>query len=91
MLRSNTKSLGNPCKLSQSWRRKGKAAVGRICSAASSLNFERWFLVRSLTQSCRSASVVASKQYDFDTFYGAHRKSYGVGGGRELDLRSVGN
>jgi len=29
MLRSNSKSLGNPC--SQSWRRKGKAAVGRIC------------------------------------------------------------
>jgi len=29
MLRSNSKSLGNPC--SQSQRRKGKAAVGRIC------------------------------------------------------------
>jgi len=29
MLRSNSKSLGNPC--SHSWRRKWKAAVGRIC------------------------------------------------------------
>ena len=29
MFRSNSKSLGNPC--SQSWRRKGKAAVRRIC------------------------------------------------------------
>ena len=29
MLRSTSKSLGNPC--SQSWRRKRKAAVGRIC------------------------------------------------------------
>jgi len=29
MLRSNSKSLGNPC--SQCWRRKGKAGVGRIC------------------------------------------------------------
>ena len=29
MLRSNSKSLGNPC--NRSWRRKGMAAVGRIC------------------------------------------------------------
>ena len=29
MLRSNSKSAGNPC--SQYWRRKRKAAVGRIC------------------------------------------------------------
>jgi len=37
MLRSNSKCLGNPC--SQSWRRKGKAAVGRICRKG---RFEAW-------------------------------------------------
>jgi len=36
MLRTNSKSLGNPC--SQSRRRKGKAAVGRICRKGRYLN-----------------------------------------------------
>jgi len=38
MLRSTSKSLGNPG--SQSWKRKGKAAVGRICSKRKVLSLE---------------------------------------------------
>ena len=38
MLRSNSKSLGNPC--NRSWRRKGMAAVGRICRKGRLTRFE---------------------------------------------------